>query len=234
MALSDKPRILEAAIEQSDDAVATTTAELDPPSPVFVHVDDAFTRMTGYPREELLGATPRMLQRPATDRGVLDRLMTNLRVGRLTENRRDVSRNASSNLPHARLQDCLDTGYFSRNRSCRGVRPQETGLFGLPHHTMVTQESCMNAERANIFVVGLAPLNRQLLRNTRNGDNDPFHELLNHDEIAGARRFDMTEAHTVLTSSGTEFHITADPHAHEGDRRVFCRSWDVTIPSDVV
>lgn len=81
MALSDKPRILEAAIEQSDYAVVITTAELEPPGPVFVHVNDAFTRMTGYPREELLGATPRILQGPATDRGVLDRLVANLRAG---------------------------------------------------------------------------------------------------------------------------------------------------------
>lgn len=43
-----------------------------------------------------------------------------------------------------------------------------------------------------------------------------------------------TEAHTVLTSSATEFHITADLDAYEGDRRVFCRSWDVTIPRDFV
>lgn len=49
----------------------------------------------------------------------------------------------------------------------------------------------MNAERANIFVVGLDPFNLQLLRSVRNGNNYSFHELLNYDEIAGARRFDM-------------------------------------------
>ncbi len=43
-----------------------------------------------------------------------------------------------------------------------------------------------------------------------------------------------TEAHTVLASSETEFHITADLDAHEGDKRVFCRSWDITIPRDFV
>lgn len=43
-----------------------------------------------------------------------------------------------------------------------------------------------------------------------------------------------TVAHTVLTSSETEFHIAADLDAYEGDKRVFCHSWDVTIPRDFV
>ena len=72
---------LETAIEQSHYAVVITTAELDSPGPVFVHVNDAFTRMTGYTREEVLGSTPRMLQGPATDRAVLDRLKSSLLAG---------------------------------------------------------------------------------------------------------------------------------------------------------
>lgn len=43
-----------------------------------------------------------------------------------------------------------------------------------------------------------------------------------------------TTAHTVLTSSETEFRITADLDAYEGEKRVFCRSWDVKIPRDFV
>lgn len=43
-----------------------------------------------------------------------------------------------------------------------------------------------------------------------------------------------TSAHTVLTSSETEFRITADLDAYEGEKRVFCRSWDVKIPRDFV
>ncbi|MDZ7839600.1 MAG: EAL domain-containing protein [Gammaproteobacteria bacterium] len=81
MDCSGKPPLLEAAIEQSDYAVVITTAELDPPGPAIVHVNAAFTRLTGYTREELLGATPRILQGPDTDRAVLDRLVSNLRAG---------------------------------------------------------------------------------------------------------------------------------------------------------
>lgn len=72
---------LEAAIEQCDYSVVITTAQLDPPGPVFVHVNDAFTKMTGFTREELLGATPRIVQGPDTDPTVLDRLKAHLRAG---------------------------------------------------------------------------------------------------------------------------------------------------------
>jgi len=43
-----------------------------------------------------------------------------------------------------------------------------------------------------------------------------------------------TETRTVLTSTETEFHIQADLDAFEGDRRVFCKSWDRRIPRDFV
>ncbi|MCG6657976.1 EAL domain-containing protein [Halomonas campisalis] len=87
MAFSDGPRFLEAAIKKSDYSVVITTGELAPPGPVFVHANDAFTRMTGYTREELLGATPRILQGPDTDRAVLNRLKSNLRAGDSFEGR---------------------------------------------------------------------------------------------------------------------------------------------------
>ena len=38
----------------------------------------------------------------------------------------------------------------------------------------------------------------------------------------------------VLTSSATHFHILADLDAYEGDKRVYCQSWDRTIPRDFV
>ncbi|MGM0563994.1 MAG: putative bifunctional diguanylate cyclase/phosphodiesterase [Pseudomonadota bacterium] len=81
------PPFLLTAIKQSDFSVVIKTGELEEPGPVFVHVNDAFTRMTGYTREELLGATPRILQGPDTDRAVLDRLKSNLRAGDSFEGR---------------------------------------------------------------------------------------------------------------------------------------------------
>lgn len=87
MTFEDKPPFLLAAIKESDFSVTITTGQLELPGPVFVHVNDAFTRMTGYSREELLGATPRILQGPDTDRAVMKRLKANLRAGDSFEGR---------------------------------------------------------------------------------------------------------------------------------------------------
>ncbi|MGM0476287.1 MAG: PAS domain-containing protein, partial [Pseudomonadota bacterium] len=73
--------LFERAVEQAYDAVLITTAGLDAPGPAIVYVNDAFCRTTGYSRAELLGATPRILQGPRTERAVLDRLRTNLEAG---------------------------------------------------------------------------------------------------------------------------------------------------------
>ncbi len=43
-----------------------------------------------------------------------------------------------------------------------------------------------------------------------------------------------TVTRTVLTSSSTHFHLLADLDAYEGDKRVYCRSWDTTIPRDFI
>jgi PAS domain S-box-containing protein len=70
-----------AAIEQSRDAIVITTAELDAPGPQYVFANPAFEQLTGYSPAEILGKTPRLLQGPLTERGVLDRLARSLRDG---------------------------------------------------------------------------------------------------------------------------------------------------------
>ena len=81
MKFSGKPQDLNDAIGQSEYAVVITTAELDPPGPTIVHANAAMLSMTGYTREELVGATPRIVQGPHTDPAVLERLKANLRAG---------------------------------------------------------------------------------------------------------------------------------------------------------
>lgn len=67
------PRLPNTAVAQVQDAVLITEATpTDLPDPLFVFVNEAFTRMTGDGRDEALGATPRMLAGPATERPRLD------------------------------------------------------------------------------------------------------------------------------------------------------------------
>lgn len=88
---------LGSALQEAFDAVVITTKDLDPPGPVIVYANPAFERMTGYSMQEVLGATPRILQGPDTDRRVLEelrrRLSSGLRFeGRAINYRKDGSR----------------------------------------------------------------------------------------------------------------------------------------------
>ncbi len=62
------------------DSVVITDGRLDPPGPRILHVNRAFTRMTGYDAEEVIGKTPRILQGPKTN-GLLDQLRSQLSSG---------------------------------------------------------------------------------------------------------------------------------------------------------
>ena len=75
-------QLLLSAVQQSRDSIIITTASLDPPGPEMVYVNPAFSQMTGYGTEEVLGKTPRFLQGPNTDRAVLDQLRDHLSQGK--------------------------------------------------------------------------------------------------------------------------------------------------------
>lgn len=73
--------LLESAIRSDYDSILITTLDLEKPGPKIVYVNDGFTRMTGYSKEEVIGKTPRILQGPKTDRKVLDTLKKRLEEG---------------------------------------------------------------------------------------------------------------------------------------------------------
>ena len=65
-------KLLESVITNASDGVLITTAT---PDNSIVYVNEAFTRMTGYSSEEVLGKNPRIFQGPKSDRAALN-LMT--------------------------------------------------------------------------------------------------------------------------------------------------------------
>jgi PAS domain S-box-containing protein len=68
-------RLLESVVTNTKDAVLITEAEpIDESGPRILYVNEAFTKMTGYPAEEVVGRTPRILQGPKSDRAELKRL----------------------------------------------------------------------------------------------------------------------------------------------------------------
>lgn len=73
--------LIEQAIKHDYDSILITELDLEKPGPKIVYVNDGFTRMTGYSKEEVIGKTPRILQGEKTDRHVLDRLKERLIEG---------------------------------------------------------------------------------------------------------------------------------------------------------
>lgn len=75
----ERLRLLESVVVNANDAIVITEAEpIQEPGPRIRYVNEAFTRMTGYSLQEVLGKTPRLLQGPKTDRETLTRIWTTL------------------------------------------------------------------------------------------------------------------------------------------------------------
>ena len=55
---------------------ASLSADLDEPGPRIAYANFAFTCLTGYALEEVIGRSPRFLQGPGTDRAELDAAAT--------------------------------------------------------------------------------------------------------------------------------------------------------------
>jgi PAS domain S-box-containing protein len=74
-------RLLGSAVEQSKESIVITDAHLDLPGPAIVFVNPAFTQMTGYTAQEVMGQTPRILQGRDTDKTVLSQIRQTLMRG---------------------------------------------------------------------------------------------------------------------------------------------------------
>lgn len=72
---NEQLRLLQSSVERLNDIVVITDAEpISDHGPRIVYVNQAFERLTGYAREDVLGKTPRILQGPRTDRRTLDKI----------------------------------------------------------------------------------------------------------------------------------------------------------------
>jgi PAS domain S-box-containing protein len=68
-------KLMSSVVTNTVDAVLITEAEpFNEPGPRIIYVNDAFTKMTGYTAEEIIGKTPRILQGPKSDKKELLRL----------------------------------------------------------------------------------------------------------------------------------------------------------------
>ena len=72
------------ALEQAPHAVMVTTADLDPPGPAVVYVNRAFTHLTGYSPEEVIGHSALILEGPQTQRSLRQELQAMPSVGSST------------------------------------------------------------------------------------------------------------------------------------------------------
>ena len=68
-------KLMESVVTNTSDAIIITEAEpFSHPGPKIVFVNDAFCKMTGYSKEEVIGKTPRILQGPKTDKAAVNKL----------------------------------------------------------------------------------------------------------------------------------------------------------------
>jgi PAS domain S-box-containing protein len=73
--------VLDALVEHSFDSMMITEAA----SGNILYVNDAFTVLTGYAAEDVLGKSPRFLQGAETDESVVQRLHADMAAGQVFE-----------------------------------------------------------------------------------------------------------------------------------------------------
>ena len=77
----EDPGLVRLLGESLPDPVIITDAVIDPPGPRIVFVNKAFSDITGYAAEEVVGKTPRLLQGANTERAELDRVRSAMERG---------------------------------------------------------------------------------------------------------------------------------------------------------
>ena len=74
-------RMLEPAFRHAFNAIILTDADFTGGGPHIIAANPAFCTMTGYDEAELIGKSPRIMQGPATDPAVIERLRSSITAG---------------------------------------------------------------------------------------------------------------------------------------------------------
>ena len=83
--LASEYKLLASAVDQADEAILITDAQLTPTGPKIVYSNAAFADMTGYGRDELIGKSPSMFAGEKTEQKVIQQLQEDLRCDRIFE-----------------------------------------------------------------------------------------------------------------------------------------------------
>jgi PAS domain S-box-containing protein len=76
---AEQVRLLQSVVVNTNDAIVITEPDpINQPGPRILYVNEAFTRITGYTLEEVLGKTPRLLQGAKTSQAELDKVRSAL------------------------------------------------------------------------------------------------------------------------------------------------------------
>lgn len=77
----ERAKLLETVIKSANDGIVITKANLDDPGPQIMYVNEAFTQITGYAAEEVIGKSPRFLQGEKTNKATLSSIRQALKEG---------------------------------------------------------------------------------------------------------------------------------------------------------
>jgi PAS domain S-box-containing protein len=107
----DLAALLDTVCEMSFDSVMVTDVGDRRGHTPIVYVNDAFTELTGYSEDEVLGESPTLLQGDDTDRDVLARLVSDLEAGRTFEGEAvNYRKDGSSFVMHWRVAPVMRDG----------------------------------------------------------------------------------------------------------------------------
>jgi PAS domain S-box-containing protein len=75
--------LLRQAVEDSNEAIIIAMGQPAPSGPQIVYINPAFTKLTGYAPEDVIGKTPRILRGPKTDLSAISQLREDIAAGKV-------------------------------------------------------------------------------------------------------------------------------------------------------